>query len=109
MLIAYQAKITGSQIHWIDTPPDVSDVEMLILPKQKQDTPKPKRQIPESFLKGLGRENGDIVDAGDLIAPKRRPPKELQGQLKIVGDFFDVSEMWQDWSCFNANNQSAKN
>lgn len=48
MLVAYQAKIIGNQIHWIDTPPDVSDVEVLILPKQKQDTPKPKRQPPKN-------------------------------------------------------------
>lgn len=36
MLVAYQAKIIGNQIYWIDTPPDVSDVEVLILPKQPQ-------------------------------------------------------------------------
>lgn len=72
MLVAYQAKIIGDQIHWIDTPPDVSDVEVLILPKQKQDTPKPKRQ----------------------------PPKKLQGQLKIVGDIFDMSESYQEWEYF---------
>lgn len=67
MLVAYQAKINGNQIHWIDTPPDVSDVEVLILPKQKQDTPKPKRQIPAS-LKGRGKTNGDIVDTSDITA-----------------------------------------
>ncbi|STZ07967.1 Uncharacterised protein [Moraxella caprae] len=72
MLIAYQAKINGNQIHWIDAPPDVSDVEVLILPKQKQDTPKPKRQ----------------------------PPKELQGQMQIVGDIFDMSESYQEWEHF---------
>ncbi|STZ63273.1 Uncharacterised protein [Moraxella lacunata] len=72
MLVAYQAKINGNQIHWIDTPPDVSDVEVLILPKQKQEAPKPKRQ----------------------------PPKELQGQLKIVGDIFDMSESYQEWEHF---------
>lgn len=72
MLIAYQAKITGNQIHWIDTPPDVSDVDVLILPKQKSESPK----------------------------PKRTPPKELQGQMQIVGDIFDMSASWQEWEHF---------
>lgn len=101
MLVAYQAKITGNQIHWIDTPPDVSDVDVLILPKQNQDIPKPKHQIPAS-LKGLGQENGDIMDTSDItnLKPKRTPPKELQGQMQIVGDIFDMSESWQEWGHF---------
>lgn len=68
MLIAYQAKIVGNQIHWIDTPPDVSDVDVLILPKPKQEqATKPKRQMPD-ILKGCGQQVGDIVDTGELSA-----------------------------------------
>lgn len=70
MLIAYQAKIIGNQIHWQDTPPDnIDDVEILVLSKQNKQANK----------------------------PKRTPPKELQGLMKTNGDIFDMSEFYQEW------------
>lgn len=72
MLIAYQAKIVGNQIHQIGTPPNVSDVDVLILPKPKQ----------------------------EQVIKKRTPPPQLKGKTIFDDDVWDTSETFEDWECF---------
>lgn len=70
MLMGYQAKLVNNQLHWIDIPPSVDDVEVVVLiaPKTPFSTPSdyhPKRQISEK-LRNSVQLHADIVNVPEL-------------------------------------------
>lgn len=64
MLNSYQAKIVNNQLEWIDTPPVLDDVQVIITVLPKQTTPT-QRKMPE-ILKGRGKQLGEIIDVSEL-------------------------------------------
>lgn len=64
MLNSYQAKIVNNQLEWIDTPPVLDDVQVIITVLPKQTTPT-QRKMPE-ILKGRGKQLGEIIDVSKL-------------------------------------------
>lgn len=74
MLMGYQAKLINNQLHWIDMPPTVNDVEVVVLIT-------PKRQL-------LPKSNDQ---------PKRQISEKLRNSVKLQGDIVNVPELTEQW------------
>lgn len=74
MLMGYQAKLVDNHLHWIDIPPNVNDVEVVVLI-----TPK----------KELSSASND--------QPKRQISDKLRNSIKLHGDIVNIPELTEQW------------